>query len=387
MDAFVDHTRPDYDIDAWRQQVPLLERALPMNHCSQAPLTLRTRAAAEAYLDSWDSDGMDWDGWLEGVEGARAEFARLINALPQEVAVTTSVSAATASLASALDFTGRRHTVVATEAEFPTVGHVWLAHRKYGAAVAWAAVEDGAVPLDGIGRLLDDETLLVSASHGYYQTGSKLDLARVSTMAHEAGAYLYVDAYQTLGTCPVDVKDLDVDFLAAGTLKFLMGTAGIAFLYVKPELLEDLEPAVTGWFGRSNPFAFDATLLDWSDTASRFDTGTPAVLNAWIAREGLAMINEVGPAAIERWTDGLAQRLIVGGAERGLQVLGPTRAGHKTPTTSFRCAGDAHAVEAALRGRGVLASARGPAIRMAPHFYTTYEDVDRALDVLAEVMA
>lgn len=383
----MDHTEPDYDIADWRRQVPLLDRALPMNHCSQAPLTLRTRAAAQAYLDSWDREGMDWDGWLEGVEGARAAFARLINAQPHEVAVTSSVSAATASLASALDFTGRRHTVVSTEAEFPTVGHVWLAHRKYGADVVWAPVRGGAVSLDEIGQLLDDETLLVSASHGYYQTGSKLDLARVSGMAHDAGAYLYVDAYQTLGTCSVDVKALDVDFLAAGTLKFLMGTAGIAFLYVKPELLGNLEPAVTGWFGRSNPFAFDATRLDWSDSARRFDTGTPPVLNAWIAREGLTMINEVGSAAIERWTDHLAQRMVVGAADRGLEVFGPTAAGWKTPTTAFRCDGDAHLVEAGLRDRGVLASARGPAIRLAPHFYTTEEDVARALDALVEVMA
>jgi selenocysteine lyase/cysteine desulfurase len=379
--------RPAYDLEVWRRQVPLLDRAVPLNHCSQAPLTVRTRAAAEAYLDSWDRHGMDWDGWLEGVEAARHEFARLINAGPDEVAVTTSVSAATASLASALDFTGRRRTVVASEAEFPTVGHVWLAHRKYGAEVAWAPVRDGAVPLQGYEPHLDDRALLVSACHGYYQTGAKQDLARLSAMAHDVGAHLYVDAYQTLGTCPVDVKALDVDFLAAGTLKYLMGTAGIAFLYVKPDLLGGLEPAVTGWFGRANPFGFDATRLDWSDTARRFDTGTPPVLNAWIAREGLAMINEVGPVAIQSWTDHLSGLLIAGGAARGLKVLGPTGPGTKAPTTAFACQGDSHVVEVGLRARGILASARGPAIRLAPHFYSTAEDVDRALDALVEVTA
>jgi len=377
---------PGYDLEAWRAQVPLLEAVIPMNHCSQAPLTLRTRAAAEAFLDSWDRDGMDWDGWIEGVEAARAEFARLINASPDDVAVTTSVSAATAALASALDFTGDRRTVLATEAEFPTVGHVWLAHRKHGARVEWVPVRDGIVPLDEYEPRLGPDTLVVSACHGYYQTGFKQDVARVTEMAHAAGAYTYVDAYQTLGTCPVDVKALDVDFLSAGVLKFLMGTAGIAFLYVKPDLLDRLEPSVTGWFGRANPFAFDTTRLDWADTARRFDTGTPPVLNAWIAREGLAIINEVGPGAIEAWTAGLSDRLVEGGTARGLEVLGTGDSSRKAPTTAFRCAGDSHAVEAALRERGILASARGPAIRLAPHFYTTPDEVDVALDALAQVM-
>jgi selenocysteine lyase/cysteine desulfurase len=377
---------PSYDLREWRAQVPLLERAIPMNHCSQAPLTHRTRAAAEAYLESWDRDGMDWDGWLAGVEAARGEFARLINADADEIAVTTSVSAATASIASALDFSGSRSVVVATEAEFPTVGHVWLGHQRYGARLRWVPVRDGIVSLAEYEGLVRSDTALVSACHGYYQTGYKQDLAAIAALTHAEGALLYVDAYQTLGTCPVDVKATNLDFLSAGCLKFLMGTAGIAFLYVKPDLLQRLEPAVTGWFGRAHPFAFDVAALDWSPTARRFDTGTPPVLNAWIAHAGLALINEVGPAAIEAWTDVLSARLVEGGRRRGLEVLGAVEPGTKTPTTAFRCPDDAHSVELALRRRGVLASARGPAIRLAPHFYSTLDDVERSLDALAETL-
>ncbi len=378
--------RPDYDLQAWRGQVPLLERFIPMNHCSQAPLTLRTRAAAEAYLESWDRDGMDWGPWIEEVERARTEFARLINAEPDEVAVTTSVSAATAAIAGALDFTDGRNGVLATRAEFPTVGHVWLAHEKYGARVEWVPVEDGIVPLEAYGPVLGPHVKVVSACHGYYQTGFKQDLAAIAEMAHDAGAYVYADAYQTLGTCPIDVKALGVDFLAGGVLKFLMGTAGIAFLYVRPALIERLETTVTGWFGRADPFAFEVDRLDWAASARRLDTGTPPVLNAWIAREGLSIINEVGPDRIEAWTELLSQRLLSGGADRGLQVLGDVQGRSKAPTTAFVCDGDSHAVEVALRERGVLASARGPAIRLAPHFYSTFDDVDRALDALADVL-
>ena len=377
--------RPGYDLDAYRAEIPIAETTVLMNHCSQAPLTHRTRAAAQAFLDHWDRVGMDWDGWLQQVEGARAEFARLINAQPNDVAVTTSVSAATASLASALDFTGRRHAVLATRAEFPTVAHVWLAHQKYGLRVDWVPLTDGVVPLEGFRDGLRDDTLLVSACRGYYGNGFKQDLAPVVELAHDAGAYVYVDAYQTLGTCPVDVRALDVDFLAGGALKYLMGTAGVAFLYVKPELQGRLEPAVTGWFGRQNPFAFAVDELDWSATARRFDTGTPPILAAAIAQAGMGMINQVGPARIESWTRTLSGRLMDGGEARGLEVAGPRDPARRTPSTAFRC-DDAGRVEAGLRREGVLASARGGVIRMAPHFFTTTDEVDRALDALVRVM-
>ncbi len=377
---------PAYDLDAWRRQIPLLERFIPLNNCSQAPQTQRTRAAALAYLDAWQRDGMDWDRWMEEVEHARAAFARLIHAAPDEVAVTTSVSAATASLASALDFGGRRRKVVATEAEFPGVGHAWLAHRKYGAEVAWVPLQHGVVEPEAYDAVIDERTRIVSACHGYYQNGFKQDLAVLAEKAHAHGAWLYVDAYQTLGTCPVDVQALGIDFLSSGTLKYLMGTPGIAFLYVRRDLVERLHPAVTGWFGRENPFAFDVRRLDWSPAARRFDTGTPPVVSAYVARAGLSIIEEVGPARIQAWTDRLSRRLLEGGRARGLAVHGTTDYRRKTPATAFVCRGDAHAVEAALREQGILASARGPVLRLAPHFYNTEQEVDAALDALAEML-
>ena len=203
--------------------------------------------------------------------------------------------------------------------------------------------------------------------------------------AHDGGALLYIDAYQTLGTVPVDVRALGLDFLAAGNLKFLMGIPGIAFLYVRRDLAERLEPSVTGWFGRANPFAFDTKHLDWSPTASRFDTGTPPIMNAYVARAGMQMINDVGVGAIRSWLEVLGQRLIDGGRDRGLTLLGTDDMAHKTATTAF-LVDDSHAVEEKMRERGVIASARGPVIRLSPHFYSTVDDVDTALDTLASVV-
>jgi selenocysteine lyase/cysteine desulfurase len=376
---------PAYDLAGWRRRIPLLSTTIPMNNCSQAPQTDVTRAAAERYLDSWNRVGMDWDAWMEEVRLAKLEFATLINASLDEIAVFSSVSEATSTVASTLDFHGGRDTVVVTEAEFPTIGHVWLAQERRGARVRWVPLSDGRIDVASYENLLDSRTAIVSASHGYFLNGSTQDLGALAERAHAVGARLYVDAYQTAGIVPIDVRALDVDFLAAGTLKFLMGAPGIAFLYVRRELIETLRPTVTGWFGRADPFAFRVKELDWSPTASRLDAGTPPVMNAYIARAGIHIINEIGVSNIRAWHEGLAARLIDGGRARGLELHGTDDVSRRTATTAF-IVEDSHAVEAAMRARGVLPTARGPVIRIAPHFYNTCEDVDVALDTLAGVI-
>ena len=380
----VTRAQPGYDLDAWRARIPLLRTFIPMNNCSQAPQTDLTRAAADRYLDSWNATGMDWDAWMEEVQLARQQFARLINASADEVAVCSSVSEAASAIASAIDFSGRRPKVVVTEAEFPTIGHVWLAQQKRGARISWVPIRDGRIDPTEFDRALDNQTAILSASHGYYLNGALQEPADLARRAHAHGSLLFLDAYQTLGAVPVDVKASGVDFLASGCLKYLMGLSGIAFLYVRRELIQSLTPAITGWFGRVNPFGFDAKTLDWSQTASRFDTGTPPIINACVARAGMQIITAVGAEKIRAWHEVLAQRLIDGGRARGFTLHGSPDTGRKTANTAFVVA-DSHAVELAMRARGVIASARGPVIRLAPHFYSSLADVDAALDALAAV--
>jgi selenocysteine lyase/cysteine desulfurase len=377
--------RPDYDIEAWRSQIGLLRRYIPMNNCSRGPLLDRVRAASERYLTSWDEEGMNWDAWLTEVDAARAAFARLINADAADVAVTSSVSEAVGAVAGALRYESGRDAVVVSKAEFPTVGHVWRAHERLGARIRWVEVTDGEVRLDDYRPAVAPDTLLLQACHGYYQTGFKQDLYALGEIARAAGALFFVDAYQTIGTQAIDVRALDVDFLAAGTLKYLMGSPGIAFLYVKPEVAERLEPTLTGWFGQRDPFSFEVDRLDFAPGARRFDAGTPPMWNAYVARAGMEAILEVGPDRIGAWTEQLSARLIEGGTARGLTRLGPDDPQLKTPSTAFVCPGDSDRAEALLRERGVIGSARGPVVRLAPHFYNTVEDVDRALDALADV--
>lgn len=358
---------------------------IPMNNCSQAPETDLTRLAAERYLGSWNSRGMDWEAWIAEVNAAKVAFARLINASVDEIAIFGSVSEATSAVASALDFSTGRRTAVVSEAEFPTIGHIWLAQERLGARVRWVPARDGMVDATDYDEALSDDVAVVSASHGSYLNGFTQDLAAVAERAHARGALLYVDAYQTLGAVPVDVKALGVDFLASGCLKYLMGIAGVAFLYVRRGLLEMLRPTHTGWFGRADPFSFRVKVLDWSPTASRMEGGTPPVINAYIARAGMEIIAQIGVENIRDWHRVLAQRLIDGGQARGFTLHGTADVGRKTANTAFVVA-DAYAIEGAMRRLGVLASARGPVIRLAPHFYSTLDDVDTALDALETVL-
>jgi selenocysteine lyase/cysteine desulfurase len=294
------------------------------------------------------------------------------------------VSEATSAVASALDFSGHRRRVVVSEMEFPTTGHVWLAQQRRGAQVSWVAMHDGAIEPADYDVAIGDDTLLVAACHGYYLNGFTQDLGAIVARAHSTGALVFTDAYQTLGVRPINVRETGVDFLASGNLKYLMGVPGIAFLYVRPGLADSLEPAVTGWFGRSNPFSFDIKGLTWGAGASRFDSGTPPIPNAYIARAGMEMINTIGVGKIRAWHEVLAERLRDGGRERGLTLHGTTDLSRKTANTAF-IVNDSHAIEREMRARGVLPSARGPVIRLAPHFYNTLADIDAALDLLAEL--
>lgn len=385
-------TQPDtamlpYDIDAWRAKFPILKHSIHVANCSQAPQSDYTREAAEAYLESWNSMGMDWDAWMDEIQLAKAEFAKLINADVSEIALGTSVSETTSVVASAMPYNGTRKKVVTTEAEFPTVGHVWLAHQKYGAQVEFIPVKNGEVDPNDYDRYVDENTLLTSICDVYYYNGFKQNLEEIIPKIHAKGSLVYLDAYQGIGTHPIDVKALDVDFLATGNLKYLLGIPGVAFLYVKKELIPYFQPAFTGWFGQENPFAFDVRNLDYASDARRFDTGTPPVMAAYIVRAGMRMINEVGVENIQYWTDQLSQYCIDQAMSRGLEVASPLDIAKKAPTTAIRIpGGDSHAVEKALLEKNIIASARSDVIRIATHFFTKMEDIDYVLDCMAEII-
>ena len=372
------------DMESWRSEFPILERFAYLANCSQGPCSKRAQEAVQSFLTDWRENGMSWENWLQAVEECRKEFAGLIGTEPSEIAVSTSVSEAVSSIASALDPRGKRNKVIVTEAEFPTVAYVWLAQRRRGLNVQFVPVCEGEIPIECYVNAIDETTLLVSATHVYFKNGYKQDVGEIAKIAHEKGALLLLDCYQSIGTTPIDVMEIDADFLVAGNLKFLLGTAGIAFMYVRRELADKLQPTLTGWFGQREPFGFDPRRFEYAPGARRFDTGTPPIIAAFAALAGMSIIRDVGVDNIRRKIDDLSQHAISSALDKGLELASPRDVRRKGATTAIRVA-DAPSVERELRDRGVIASARGDVIRLAPHFFTVPDEIELALRHLREL--
>ncbi len=234
------------------------------------------RPAWKTILQSWHEQGSPWELWVDQYEAARTAFAQFINASPDEVAIVTSASAGINSIASALNFRERRK-VVMGEFEFPTMGHVWLAQRARGADVQFVKAEGNRIPAASYEKAIDRDTLIVPLTHVCFKNGFRSERKAITQIAHSAGALVMLDDYQDSGTRPIDVKAMDLDFYVTGTLKYLLGPPGLAFLYVRKDLISSLVPTVTGWFAQANPFAFDPQNIDLSPTARRFESGSPSV--------------------------------------------------------------------------------------------------------------
>ncbi|MFS0836673.1 aminotransferase class V-fold PLP-dependent enzyme [Paenibacillus sp. 1P03SA] len=374
----------EYPFDKERQYFPILKNKIQLSSCSQSAMSLQVEAAMKEYTDGWLAEGMDWTGWMRRVEMAKQAFAALINASSDEIAVLPSVSLAAAAVASALQFTAPRNKVVTTEMDFPSIGHVWLAQQSRGAEIAFVPSENNEIPIEFYDQCVDERTLIVSMSHAAYYNGLKQDLKQISSIVHDKGARLFVDAYQSAGCVSIDVKEMDVDFLAAGAQKYLLGIPGIAFLYVKKELAEELQPSITGWFGRIDPFSFDVKSLDYAEGTRRFDTGTPPMINAYAANAALELINQIGVNRIEAYLMELSHFAISYGQEKGLTIASPLDLKRKAANTAFYCP-NASLIEMKMRERGVIVSARNDVIRMAPHFYNKKEEVALAIDMLCEL--
>jgi len=208
-----------------------------LNSCSHGALSSDVREAYLEYLRDWEELGSPWELWGERTEQARGAFAELVGADAQDVAVTASLSAGVSALASGLRFDEPRSKVVLSEVEFPTVGQIWHAQEERGARVVHTRDFESEI---------DEQTLLVSLTHVSYRTGERLPIEEITRFAHERGALVFLDAYQSAGTIPLDVRALDVDFLAAGTVKYLLGSAGLAFFYARRSLVESIRPLRPG---------------------------------------------------------------------------------------------------------------------------------------------
>jgi selenocysteine lyase/cysteine desulfurase len=365
-----------------RDRFPIFRSSVYLNSCAQGALSDSVRAAYASYLDDWDRRGSPWEYWVERMEAARRAFAGLVGAGGDEVAVTTSVSAGVSALASAFRFDSRR-AIVVTDYEFPTIGQIWHAQEPRGARVVHVPpAADGTIPLEAFDAVIDDDTALVAVTSICFRNGSRLDVEGVVRLAHERGARVLVDAYQAVGAIPVDVRELDADFLVAGALKYLLGSAGIAFMYCRREHLEELVPTVTGWFADADIFAMDVHDYSPSPTARRFESGTPPVPSTYAAVAGIELMREIGVGRTAAHVRALNDLLLDGLDELGARVVTPRDPARRGPLIAVEC-GDVDALVAALAARRIITSSRDANLRISPHCYNSAEDILALLDALS----
>jgi selenocysteine lyase/cysteine desulfurase len=375
----------EQNFEALRKEFPVLQRKTYLNSGSYCALANEVRAAFEAYMEDRLLVGANWDVWVMKNESVRNLTATLLHALPDEIAVTASVSAGLNALASALQFSGPRNKVVVSDFEFPTNAQIWHAQEPRGARVVHVPrAADGYIPAEMFEKAIDEQTQLVAITHVCFRNGAKLDIPGIVRLARAKGAKVLLDCYQSVGSLDIDVKALDVDFAAGGMLKYLLGTAGIGFLYAKEACVRSLVPTNSGWFAQENIAAMDITANRPAPNARRFEAGTPPVANCYAAEAGLKMLLKIGTPAIEKRNYALTRHCMRRLEEIGWPSITPTQDERRGATVAVPSR-DAARLQAELMKHDIVTSYRDDNVRASFHFYNNEDDVESFVAAMKEL--
>ncbi|MDQ6768346.1 MAG: aminotransferase class V-fold PLP-dependent enzyme [Candidatus Eremiobacteraeota bacterium] len=371
----------------WRIEFPILATCTYLISNSLGAMPGKTRERLAAYAHDWASKGViAWDTWLPLVTQTGDLIGSLINAPAGQVIMLPNVSIAEAVLISCLDFSGKRNKVVYSDLEFPTIHYAWQAQTGRGARIDVVSSDGISIDTQAMVDAIDETTLAVPISHVTFRSSCITDVKPIVEKAHRVGAMVFLDVYQSIGTVPIDVRELDVDAVVGGALKWLCGGPGVAFLYVRPDLYEKLRPSHVGWFSHRRPFDFDMGPLEMADGVWRYAGGTPNPAALYAALSGLEITSEIGVSAIRRRSIELTSHAVHAANDLGLQVnspLDPTqRGGHVT----VEFPGSESASKELIR-RGFLVDYRPKAgIRIAPHFYNTSEEVSAVFEEMHSII-
>jgi selenocysteine lyase/cysteine desulfurase len=375
----------EQNFEALRREFPVLQRKTYLNSGSYCALANEVRAAFDAYMEDRLLVGANWDVWVMKNESVRNLIASLLGAAPDEIAVTASVSAGLNSLASALQFGGPRNKVVVSDFEFPTNAQIWHAQEPRGARVVHVPrAADGYIPAEAFEKVIDEQTQLVAITHVCFRNGAKLDIPGIVRLARAKGAKVLLDCYQSVGSLDIDVKALDVDFAAGGMLKYLLGTAGIGFLYAKAACVQSLVPTNSGWFAQADITAMDITANRPAPNARRFEAGTPPVVNCYAAEAGLKMLLKVGAPAIEKRNLALTRRCMERLEEIGWPSITPAQDKRRGATVAVPSRAAAR-LTTELLAQDIVTSYRDDNVRASFHFYNNEDDVESFIASMKEL--
>ncbi|MCA1815742.1 MAG: aminotransferase class V-fold PLP-dependent enzyme [Acidobacteria bacterium] len=374
----------------WRAEFPILDRTTYLISHSLGAMPRGTYESLREYADVWASRGVRaWaEGWWEMPLTIGDEVGRIIGAPAGTVAMHQNVSVCQSVILSCFEPEARRNKIVYSDLEFPSVMYVYEAHARGGRLrVARVHSDDGiTVSLEKMLAAIDEETLLVPVSHVLFKSAFLQDARAITERAHEVGALVVLDTYQSAGTVPFSVTELDVDFATGGSVKWLCGGAGAGYLYVHPRWIDRLEPKVTGWMAHAAPFSFELPPLDYARGVARFLHGSPNVPALYAAREGYRIINEIGVEKIRAKSVRQTQRLVELCEAAGFRVTSPRDPAQRGGTITVAVE-HAAAVTKELVRREIICDFRpGAGVRLSPHFYTTDEELELAVNTMREIV-
>ena len=365
------------DLLRWRAEFPALEGCTHLISHSLGCIPRRAGEYMAEFLRLWEQRSITaWDEWLPEVDRAGERIGRLLGAPKGTVVMNQNVSTVQAVLASCFDFPASRNKIVYSDLNFPSVSYVWQAEQRRGAEVCVVESDGCRVDVDRMCAAIDERTAVVPISHVLFKSAYIQDAKTIAARAAEVGAHVVLDCYQSLGVVPFDVVDLGVSFATGGSVKFLCGGPGAAYLYVREDLIADFAPRVTGWFGHESPFAFAMPEQRYADSSWRYMGGTPAVAALYQARAGQEIVAEIGVDAIRANSLRQTARVIdlVDAAGYTLRSPREPEARGASVVFDFDGAGD---IARELNRRKFYCDHRpGVGIRIGPHFYTTDDELD-----------
>jgi kynureninase len=379
------------DLLKWRSEFPILGRAVYLISHSLGAMPRKTYDRLHEYADIWATRGVRaWaEGWWNMPVTVGDEVARIIGADPQTVVMHQNVSICQSLILSCLlplPENSKRRKIVYSELNFPSVMYVYEAHaRGHGLRIETVKSDDGmTVPLERLLAAIDEETLLVPISHVLFKSAFLQDAKAITERAHEVGAMVVLDTYQSAGTVPFSVKDLQVDFATGGSVKWLCGGPGAGYLYVRPDLIDRLEPKTTGWMAHEEPFAF-AGELRYAPNITRFLHGSPAIPALYAAQSGYEVINQIGVEKIREKSVRQTQRLIEIARENGFQVTSPKDPAQRGGTITVWDDHAAAITKELVRREFIVDYRPGAGVRISPHFYTKDEELELVIAEMKKI--
>ena len=367
-----------------REQFPILESSTYLVSHSMGAAPRGAKDALESYWNDWASDGPEaWERWLPAIAQIADGIGEIIGAPSGSVFLGPNVSVMQAALASCLRFTPDRDQVVYEALQFPSLTYVWTEWQRFGAQPRIVPSDDGrTVPTERIIAAITERTVIAVLSHAYYVSGALADVRAIQAHCRKTGTLLCVDAYQTTGVFPYDVREWDLDVVVGGSHKWLCGGPGCGWMYVRSDLRETFEPAVTGWMAHAHPFSFEPAPMTWAPTMYRWGNGTPTIPGYMVARPGHDLIKKVGVERIRAHNVRLTTTIAEMALERGLQVNTPLDPARRTGWIAIDFP-DSDRAYAALSKRRVFVDYRpGCGIRVGPHFYTRDEEIQQFFEAL-----